>query len=455
MKRKNSTEAIVGKVQLTTELDGLKPIEPKDVIDYEVDDTAEAIKDPMEVLKILLKLNDYKWWVKKFLQGKKYQVLTDEDGKNYFLKDGRIVDDIIHDVILLMYGWKSAYIKRWDYVLFGEVNIRPYKITVCTKFGNLELPALSVDGTTIYFKWNDCLSNDELEAYRLYNQKTEDFNKMELEKKIMADLMAYTQLGTKTLDGCTELIHKIKTGLEALWSVEYCGWKNGIMTLKFPLRMGTDNSGVYHPMVLAPLEISIDFKNRNVSTQGYHPHNIGGSPCLGWALSRLRDECFREKDIYGLVMGMAQFWNSFTSDDCGHTDRDPSKQLIRYLGGYDFEQIISWKDVPFEEIFRTVSFYDANRFVYRFAGFRERCKDWDFIKPLLDVLSKDNQKRFLRALGYTTDEIIDIIKEQRLPERETTYQEWVRAEWGYFDDDYSGDDYDDDYDDEDEDDDDD
>jgi hypothetical protein len=38
----------------------LKPIEPKDVIDYTVDETAEPIKDPLEVLKILLKLNDYK-----------------------------------------------------------------------------------------------------------------------------------------------------------------------------------------------------------------------------------------------------------------------------------------------------------------------------------------------------------------------------------------------------------
>jgi hypothetical protein len=60
MRKKNSTEATVEKVELKTELDGLKPIEPKDVIDYEVNEEAEPIKDPMEVLKILLKLNDYK-----------------------------------------------------------------------------------------------------------------------------------------------------------------------------------------------------------------------------------------------------------------------------------------------------------------------------------------------------------------------------------------------------------
>jgi hypothetical protein len=38
------------------------------------------------------------------------------------------------------------------------------------------------------------LSTDELEAYKMYNQKNQDYNKMELEKKIMADLISYTQL---------------------------------------------------------------------------------------------------------------------------------------------------------------------------------------------------------------------------------------------------------------------
>jgi hypothetical protein len=60
MRRKDSTEATVEKVELKTELDALKPIEPKDVIDFEVNEEAEAIKDEIEVLKIFLKLNDYK-----------------------------------------------------------------------------------------------------------------------------------------------------------------------------------------------------------------------------------------------------------------------------------------------------------------------------------------------------------------------------------------------------------
>lgn len=446
MRRKNSTEATVEKVQLTTELDGLKPIEPKDVIDYEVDDTAEPIKDPMEVLKILLKLNDYKWGIKKFLQWRKYQVLTDEDGKSYFFKDGHIVDDIILDVIQLMYGWKSAYIKRWDYVLYGDVNIRPYKITVCTKFGNIELPALSVDWTTIYFKRNDCLTPDEMEAYRMYNQKSEDFNKLELEKKIMADLITYSQLWTKTLEDCSELIERIKTSLESIWTVKYCGWRNWVMTLDFPLRMGTDNSWVYHPMVLAPLSIYIDFKNRSIRMDWNHPHNIGGSPCLGWTLSRLKDECFREKDIYGLVVGMAQFGNSFTSEDCGHNDRDPSKQLIRYLNGYNLNSILEWKEVPFEEIFRTVAFYDVNRFTFHYEEFKEKCKDWNFVKPLLGVLSRENQRWFLRALGYTAEEVPVILEEHKFPDRKPELDRWIRADGGFFsssDDDYEEDDWDD------------
>lgn len=442
MRKKNSTEATVEKVQLTTELDGLKPIEPKDVIDYEVDDTAEPIRDPLEVLKILLKLNDYKGWVNKFLQARKYQVLTDSDGKSYFLRDWHIVDDIVFDIVQLMYGWKSAYIKRWDYILFGDVNIRPYKITVCTKYGNIELPALTVDGQTIYFKRNDCLSNDEMEAYKMYNQKDQDYNKLELEKKIMADLISYTQLGTKTIDDCWELINKIKTALESIGTVKYCGWRNNVMTLDFPLRMGTDNSNLYHPMVLAPLSIHIDFRNRSIRMDWNHPHNIGWSPCLGWTLSRLKDECFREKDIYGLVVGMAQFGNSFTSEDCGHNDRDPSKQLIRYISGFNLDTILEWKEVPFQEIFRTVAFYDVNWFTYHYADFKEKCKDWDFLKPLLDVLSRENQGWFLRALGYTTEEIPEVLK-WNFPDRTTEVYRWIQADEGFYNDSEEEDDWED------------
>lgn len=446
MRRASSTEATVEKVELKTELDWLKPIEPKDVIDYEVNEEAEPIKDQTEVLKILLKLNDYKGWVNKFLQWKKYQVLTDGDGKNYYFRDGCIVDDIVYDIVNLMYWGKSAYIKRWDYVLYGNCEVRPYKIVVCTKYGNVELPALTVDGTTIYFKWNDCLSRDEMEAYKMYNQKKEDFNKLELEKKIMADLISYTQLWTKTIDDCGDLIEKIKTSLQSLGTVKYCGWRNGTMELDFPLRMGTDNDGEYHPMVLAPLRIFIDFKNRVIRMEWEHPHNLGGSPCLWWTLSRLKDECFREKDIYSLVIWMAQFWNSFTSKDCGHWDRDPSKKLISYIRNYTLDEILSWKEVPFVEIFRTVAFYDVNWFTYYYMWFRDKCKDYEFIKPLLAVLSEENKILFLRALGYDREEAQEIIKTEKLPDKEVSVVNSIHGnEWFYNEDedDYDDEEYDD------------
>jgi hypothetical protein len=42
--------------------------------------------------------------VNKFLQARKYQVLTDPDGKSYFFRDGMIVNDIVYDIVNLMYG---------------------------------------------------------------------------------------------------------------------------------------------------------------------------------------------------------------------------------------------------------------------------------------------------------------------------------------------------------------
>ena len=45
MRRKDSTEATVEKVELKTELDALKPIEPKDVIDFDVNDFFNKLFD--------------------------------------------------------------------------------------------------------------------------------------------------------------------------------------------------------------------------------------------------------------------------------------------------------------------------------------------------------------------------------------------------------------------------
>lgn len=443
MRRKDSTEATVEKVELKTELDALKPIEPKDVIDFEVNEEAEAIKDEMEVLKIFLKLNDYKWGVNRFLKGKGFQVLKDDDWKEYFLKDWTIVKDLMTEVFNKLYANKSAYIKRWDYVLFGEIQIRPYKVKVCTKYGNIELPSMSVDWTTIYFPRDNVLSTDELETYRMYNQKNQDYNKMELEKKIMADLISYTQLWTKTLEQSSELIERIKSDLSSLWTVKYCGFKDWKITLDFPYRMGTDNSKHYYPMVLPPFKIIIDFKNKNISLQWEHPHNLGGSPCLWWELTRIKDQCFKDKDIHWLVVAMAQFWNSFTSNDCGHWDRDPSRCLIRHIRdkGLSFNDLLEIKEVPFEEIFKSIAFYDVNRFTYHYPEFVEKCKDESFLKMLLGAVNKDNQYHLLRWLWYS-DGDIKVYRETWTLKNEVK-ETGGFSHWEYFDDDYDYEDEDD------------
>lgn len=443
MKRANSTEATVEKVELKTELDSLKPIEPKDVIDFKVDEEAPAVEDPIEILKIFLKLNEYKWWLKKFLKARWYQILKDENDKEIVIRDWQIVKDLVYDIFDRLYNHKSAFIKRWEYVLFGEVVVRDYKIKVCTKFGNVMFPNMTVDWTTIYFPRNNVLSSDELEAYKMYNQKKEDYNKMELEKKIMADLIAYSQLWTKTLEESSELIDRIKKDLEAIGTVEYCGFKNGEFIIKFPFRMGTDNSKKYAPMVLSPLEIRINFKDKYIHTMGEHPHNLWWSPCLWGELARLKDQCFRDWDIHWIIIGMTQFWNSFTSDDCGHWDRDPACCLRRYISWMSFEEILAIK-IPFEEIFRTIARYDINRFTYKYTAFVDKCKeDKDFLRLLLWVLSREWQYYLLKWLGFTEDEVAKYRQDWSLDKEDIQITSGYRFDEWFNED---GDDYEEDWD---------
>ena len=436
-------EQTISKVELKTELDWLKPLEPKEAIDFEINEDEEPITDPMETLKILLKMNWYTRWISQFLKTNKYQVYTGADWKQIFVKDGRIVEDIVEDVVRLKYWGQYAYIKKNDMALYGAVMIRPYKIKILTQYGAVMLPELSVDWTVVYFKWDKCLSGDEIETYRLYNEKKRDFNRLELEKKIMADLITYSQMGAKTIEESSELIERIKATLESIWTVEYVWFNNWKLKLKFPFRLWVDNSGEYNPMVLAPLEITIDFTDKNIRMSGYHPHNLWGSPCLWGELARLKDQCFRDRDIYGFVVGMAQFGNSFTSNDCGWQDRDPSKQLMYHLQGMSFHEVLAIKEVRFVDIFRTIAFYDVNRFVYNMPWFKEKCEDIEFLKPLLDSLTRDeNKTRLLRALWYEYSEIDEFFKTNVLPSRQTEIVRWIHSDEWFFDD-RDGDDYDD------------
>jgi hypothetical protein len=63
-----------------------------------------------------------------------------------------------------------------------------------TPYGRIVMPIVCVDDTPMFFKKTGLLSQEQVETYELYNNKTEDFDRLEMEKKIMADLISYSQI---------------------------------------------------------------------------------------------------------------------------------------------------------------------------------------------------------------------------------------------------------------------
>jgi hypothetical protein len=63
-----------------------------------------------------------------------------------------------------------------------------------TPYGRIVMPIVCVDSTPMFFKKSGLLTPDQVEVYELYHNKTEDFDRLEMEKKIMADLILYSQI---------------------------------------------------------------------------------------------------------------------------------------------------------------------------------------------------------------------------------------------------------------------
>ena len=63
-----------------------------------------------------------------------------------------------------------------------------------TPYGKVLCPLMTVESVPAFFPVSKLLSREQVQTYELYNNKTEDFDKREMEKKIMSDLIAYSQI---------------------------------------------------------------------------------------------------------------------------------------------------------------------------------------------------------------------------------------------------------------------
>ena len=430
MIRAGSTEATVSSTtEMASDISVSDPINPKELIDYEIVD--KEITDEKEAFDIILKLSGYEWSVEEYLKEKGYKNYKAEDWTSILLdRNYYKVNNVISDYLVQNYEWKWAYIKVKGHTVYWQVRVRQHKSMLNTPYGKIEVPLLSVNDIPMMFPIKYLLTPEERETYELYNDRPRSYDQMELEKKIISDLILYSQQWPKKdMEDVKELFEKIKRECETIWTITKISFRNQIFRLEFWWRYLTDTDGRIEPQVAPPFSLDINFRDKTITCSGRHPHNLHPDPCLGWVLTDLRDKCFASKDIYGLVMGMVEFGNSWTSSDAANWDRDTSALLREEIrrGNYNWTSLKAvW--IPLIDIYKTAMRTGSYDF---FLGY-ENLRDWfinefdneEFVNQIKDALyekygTNDNFNSLLRAMyiDYKHDNgLYEQMKTKYLPE---------------------------------------
>ena len=390
MKKKWTTELTVkkNKTKMTSEIEAGKPLEPKEVKDYECPDI--EIDSPKETLEAILKLSGEDKSIEDWLKEKNYTIWSDSDWNQIILDSNQqIIRDIVYEYLYNTYSWRYAYLKKGNQELYWQVSIRNYKSILNSPYGRIHMPLLMVDSTPVFFDKKWLLTEEEKNCYELYNNKDTLFDQMELEKKIMHDLILYTTNSNKTLEQSKDLFERIKEQCETVGTIDKIEFKNWVMRIYFGWRLAKDSSWKYGWLPLPPFDISIDFINKSIICNWEHPHNMHPSPCLWGELTRIKDSCFRDKDIYWLTMGMIEFGNSWTSTDADHTAREPGACIRNFIVHSDSLQSWEWLSnlpIDLKDIIKTVSRYDSSFFAWKncyatwLSEWLENEENWNAVK---------------------------------------------------------------------------
>ena len=416
MRKADGTEATLTKhsVEMESDIKEWKPLEPKDLVDYEPGE--KEITDAMETVKVILKLSDIDTEPEEWFENQWYEVLRKKDWTVYITDwNGMGIDkDIVRRCLQLLYWGKYAYLKKWDFELYWPVDIKRYQRRLATPLGYITIPIITVNNTPVFFNSKWCLTDWEKTTYELYNNKSQDYDRMELEKKIMWDLILYSQIWTKTMDDSKALFEKIKKECENTGVLKRIAFDNWVFTLDFDWRIWFDTAKNQKPMVFPPFTITIDFVRKQLWLRGRHPHRYNWGFCLGWVLTDIKDRCFKEKDIYWLVMGMIQFAWEWNSSDVGHSDRHPWNCIIRTFQDNGYTDI---RELPVSawEILLTLIEYSYT-YLLDNVDLREVLKEqllnneW-FRKLFLERVNKEKRNSMINEVLTEKEREKDFIKE--------------------------------------------
>lgn len=401
--------------------------EPTEIIaDTEEQDSNKLIENQRETLEILLKICGVDNTVDEYFETYGIRELKDTDWNSVFAIWDEIFD-LVNHFFKAYYRDTFAYLKMWDQVTSGQVYVYPSeKMELHTQYGKIIIPKIKCWYLEWLFPVSAILSPSELSLYNFASNTRQQSDKDELEKTIVAKLIEYTRPSTDNIVETNNLFTDIEQMCKECGTIYDVRFNSGKLNMKFGWRYGTDTDWVSNnPLrILPPLELSIDLESRRVTSPSwYHPHRLWGNDlCIGAALTTLKDECFRNNDLRGLVKGFIQFWNQWTSSDAQGTNRDPKsccREYIKSFWGIDFNNLpIKFIDLVAQEWM--LPWNDGSVLAYR-DKLKEMLAIDSFAKELASKMGETGVKSLINML-YNSDVGIEMV-ERLFPSQETQWEQ--------------------------------
>ena len=402
--KKTDWTSTANKVKLETNFPNLD-INPTSVGATENNTKIEWVEN---ILKTLFELSWVQETVEEFLTRKHLQPATlDNWEKVYISTDQYRAIDPISEFLFEYYADKYAYLRTPEFDIYWQVKVIG-EWEMKTEKGIIEnMPLVSINWHNIFFPVSAILTPEERQLFEMYKQYGWAISERDtLEKQIMELLIRLsTTTDSSDIVDSNKFMKEITDFCENAWTVQKLTFQNNKMTIEMGWRYAKDTDWRWENwVVLPPCELTIDIPNRRVrGWQCYHPHILSGwELCMGWTMTDMVNTALNNKSMKGLVECMVQFWNCYTSSDCGfnNTDRSPYGCLKRYIN-HCYEE---WRDIVYDTL--PVSFIDVCKTAIKSSNCFYNYLGWDFKREL---------RKFLVEEDWT--EIVKYYKERHWLER--------------------------------------
>ena len=301
--------------------------------------TTEPITDVDECIKAICEWNNISLERFKEITWDYVKAWVDNNWQPLYLQGGCIINPI-GVYLTKVYNWKDIVFEKWDDKFFGTLQVRGEDTKYMLGDKVIDIPfrikAINEDtqeSITIFPKASDIVQKRMRGLYVVAPWWSE---RQRIEKEIMAKLIELAQVkGWNEIIGTQNVIEELQATLKKSW-IELELY-NELLLLHFPRRKIRDTAGEDNEYIAPPIEIEIDFMNRNVKCKWYSPHgfwtpNSWWNPCW-WNWDNDIHNCLQNCSIKELINLIISWANGYNSRDTWtwHNWRHPIAKLRDYM----------------------------------------------------------------------------------------------------------------------------